>query len=86
MSVCNISFVELLLFLFGGFGGMCGENSCNVFVPLFMVLWVPISATLYGRAVLILWHAFRFLGLGFSPLSSFCFVVSAAFFLLKIYF
>jgi hypothetical protein len=25
---------------------MCGENSCNVFLLLFMVLWVPIFVTL----------------------------------------
>jgi hypothetical protein len=50
MSVCNISFVELLLFLFGAFGGMCGESSCNVFLLLFMVLWVPISVLLCRRA------------------------------------
>jgi hypothetical protein len=31
MSVCNISFVDLLLFLFGVFLGMCDVNSCNVF-------------------------------------------------------
>jgi hypothetical protein len=35
---------------------------------LFMVLWVPISATLFKRAVLTtLWHARLFLGLRFSP-------------------
>jgi hypothetical protein len=67
MSVCNILFVELLLFLFGIFGGMCGEISCNVFLMLFMALWVPISATLCRRAVLMLWHAFMFLGLRFFP-------------------
>jgi hypothetical protein len=32
-----------------------------------MVLWVPISATLFRRAVPTLWHAFLFLGLMFSP-------------------
>jgi hypothetical protein len=31
MSVCSISFVQLLMYLFGAFGGMCGENSCNGF-------------------------------------------------------
>jgi hypothetical protein len=66
MSVCNISFVALLMFLFGVFWGMCGENSCNVFLLLFMVFWVPISAALYRRAVLMLRHAFLFLGLRFS--------------------
>jgi hypothetical protein len=54
MSVCNISFVDLLLFLFGVFGGLCDVNSCNVFLLLFMGLWVPISATLFRRAVLTL--------------------------------
>jgi hypothetical protein len=53
---------------FRRFCGMCGENSCNVFLLLFMVLWVPISATLPRRAVLMLWHAFLFLGLRFFPL------------------
>jgi hypothetical protein len=28
------------------FWGMCDMNSCNVFLLLFMALWVPISATL----------------------------------------
>jgi hypothetical protein len=62
MSVCNISFVGLLMFLFGVLGGMCDVNSCNVFMLLFMVLWDPTSATLFRRAVLTLWHAFMFLG------------------------
>jgi hypothetical protein len=52
------------LFLFGVFGGMCGESSSNVFL-LFMVLWVPIFVMLCRRAVLTLWHAF--LGLRFPP-------------------
>jgi hypothetical protein len=39
---------------FRRFGGMCGESSCNVFMRLFMVLWVPISAMLCKRTVLIL--------------------------------
>jgi hypothetical protein len=56
------------LFLFGVFGGICDVNSCNVFLLLFMVLLVPISATLFRRAVLTLWHAFLFLGLRFFPL------------------
>jgi hypothetical protein len=50
------------------FGGMCDVNSYNAFLLLFMVLWVPISATLCRRAVLKLWHAFLFLGLRFFPL------------------
>jgi hypothetical protein len=36
---------------------MYGENSCHVFLLLFMVLWVPIFAMLYKRAVQVLWHA-----------------------------
>jgi hypothetical protein len=55
------------MFPFGVLGGMCGDNSCNVCLLLFMVLWVPISATLCRRAVLMLWHAFLFLGLRFFP-------------------
>jgi hypothetical protein len=30
--------------------------------------WVLVSATLFKRAVLTLWHAFLFLGLRFVPL------------------
>jgi hypothetical protein len=67
MSVCIILFVDLLIFRFGVFWGMCDENSCNVFLLLFMALWVLISATLFRRAVLVLWHAFLFLGLRFIP-------------------
>jgi uncharacterized membrane protein len=60
--------------------GMCGESSCNVFMLLFVVLWVPISAMLCRRAVLMLWHGFLFLGLRFFPLFfSFCLVAYAAF-------
>jgi hypothetical protein len=29
------------MFTFDGFWGMCGENSCNVFLLFFMVRWVP---------------------------------------------
>jgi hypothetical protein len=36
MSVCNISFVDLLLFSFDVFGGVCRENSCNVYLTLSM--------------------------------------------------
>jgi hypothetical protein len=50
---------------YGVFWGMCGESSRNVFLLLFMVLWVPISAMLCMRAMLMLWHAFLFLGLRF---------------------
>jgi cytochrome c biogenesis factor len=45
-----------------------------------MALWISISATLFRRAVLTLWHAFLFLGLlGFFLFSSFCLVASPAF-------
>jgi hypothetical protein len=64
---------------FRRFLGMYGENSCNVFLLLFMVLLVPISATLCRRAVLTLWHAFLLLGLMFFLFSSFCLVASTAF-------
>jgi hypothetical protein len=47
---------------------MCDENSCDVFLLLFMALWAPISATLCRRAVPMRWHAFLFLGLRFFPL------------------
>jgi hypothetical protein len=64
MSVCNISLVEHSGFLlFGVLGGMCDVNLCNIFMRLFMALWVPICMTLFRRAMLTLWHAF--LGLGF---------------------
>jgi hypothetical protein len=68
MSVCNTLFVDILMFFFGVFGGMCDVNSCKVFLLLFMALWVPISATLFKRAMLTVWHAFQFLGLRFFPL------------------
>jgi hypothetical protein len=71
LVVCTeavVPFVDLLLFLFGVLGGMCGESSCNVFLLLFMFLGVPISAMLCRRAVLMLWHAFLILGLRFFPL------------------
>jgi hypothetical protein len=60
---------------------MCDVNSCNICLPLSMALWVPISATLFRRAVLTLWaHAFLFLaGLGFILLPySFRLVASTA--------
>jgi hypothetical protein len=59
---------SILLFRFGVFWGICDVNSRNVFLLLFMALWVPISATLLRRAVLVLWHAFLFLGLMVFPL------------------
>jgi hypothetical protein len=68
MSVCSILFVDLLLFRFGVFGGMCDVHSCNVFLLLFVALMAPISATLFRRAVPTLWLAFLFLGLRFFPL------------------
>jgi hypothetical protein len=46
---------------------MCDVNSCNVFLLLFMAIGAPISATLFRRAVLTLWHAFLFLRLRFFP-------------------
>jgi hypothetical protein len=60
---------------------MCDVNSCNVFLLLSMALWVLISATLFRRAVPVLWHAFLFLGLRFFPPSFllFCLVASTAF-------
>jgi hypothetical protein len=57
----RILFVDLLVYLFGVFGGMCDVNLCNVFLLLFMALWVYISATLFRRATMTLWHAFMFL-------------------------
>jgi hypothetical protein len=81
MSVCNISFVELLMFLFGVVWGMCGESLCNVFLLVFMVLWVPVSAMLCMRAVLMLWHAFLLLGLRFFPLFFFLLGGLSCFFL-----
>jgi uncharacterized membrane protein len=33
-----------------------------------MALWVPVSAMLFRRVALTLWHAFMFLGLKFFPL------------------
>jgi hypothetical protein len=32
------------MFPFEGVGGICGDNSCNFFLLLFMVLWVPVHA------------------------------------------
>jgi hypothetical protein len=74
MSACNILFLDLLMFPFDVFGGICGENSCNVFLLLFITLWVPIYATLCMRVVMMSRHAFMFLGLrplGFSLLALF---------------
>jgi hypothetical protein len=42
---------------------MYDVNLCNILPLLLMPLWVPISATLCRGAVLMLWHAFLFLGL-----------------------
>jgi hypothetical protein len=55
------------MFLFGVFWGMCVVNSCNVFLLLFLALRAHVSAMLFRRAVLTLWHAFLFLGLRFIP-------------------
>jgi hypothetical protein len=63
---------------------MCDANSCNVFLLLFMALWVPISATLFRRAVMTRWHAFMFLGLRFFPLFFFLLGGLHRFFLLVI--
>jgi hypothetical protein len=59
-----MGFVPLFIFLLGGFQfpplfslkhfWMCGDNSCNVFVLLFMVLWVLVFVTLCVRAVVML--------------------------------
>jgi hypothetical protein len=43
-------------------------DATSFFLLLFMVLRVFISVTLCGRAVLMLWHAFLFLGRRFFPL------------------
>jgi hypothetical protein len=42
MSACIISFVDIIVFPFDGFGGVCGDDSCNALLLLFMVLWVLI--------------------------------------------
>jgi hypothetical protein len=71
---------------FDGIRGICGENSCNVCQLLFIELWVLISVMLCMRAVLMLWHAFLFLGLrpvGFSPLFPFLLGGFHCFLLLK---
>jgi hypothetical protein len=60
MSACNISIVDLLMFPFHGFWGMCGETSRNVFLLLFMV---PIFAMLSMRALPMHWHVSMFLEL-----------------------
>jgi hypothetical protein len=52
---------------FRRFWGDVRVNSCNVYLLLFMALWVLISATLFGRAMLTMWHAFLFLALRFFP-------------------
>jgi hypothetical protein len=79
--VCRSTYVH-----FRRFWGLCGEISRNVFLLLFMVLWALIFAMLCKRAVLMLWHAFLFLGLrhvrengGVPLISSLSLVVSTAF-------
>jgi hypothetical protein len=53
LSPCSNSFVDLLLFPFDGFWEMCGENSRNISLLLFVEFWVLVFATLCRRAVLI---------------------------------
>jgi hypothetical protein len=60
------------------FGGCAARVHANVFM-IFVVLWVPISAMPCRRAVLVLRHAFLFLGLKFFLFSSFCLEAYAAF-------
>jgi hypothetical protein len=74
-SLCYDSYVSMQHFVrrttyvpFRRLGEMCGESPCNVLLVLFMAPWAPISALLCMRAVLMLWHAFLFLGLKFLPL------------------
>jgi hypothetical protein len=67
MSVCSILFVDLLLFRFDGFWKMCVENSCNVFMLFFMVVWVPIFATLGSADVVACLHVPRALAFGIFP-------------------
>jgi hypothetical protein len=74
------------MFPFDGFGGMCGENSCNVFLVLFTVLWALAFAMLCGRSVLMFWHAFLVLELrllGFFPPFSFLLIGGFGFFFVK---
>jgi hypothetical protein len=60
---------DIHLFLFGVFwGDVRHVNSCNVILLLFIALLVPISATLFRRAMLTVWHAFVFLGHRFFTL------------------
>jgi hypothetical protein len=50
------------------------EISCNVFLLLFMTIWVLVFRTLCRREIRMLWYAVLFLGLGpvgFSPSCSF---------------
>jgi hypothetical protein len=76
------TFVEECTFVrFGVNWGMCDVNSCNAFLLLFMLLWVPISVTLCRRAVRTLRHAFMFLGLRFFPLFFILFGCLKCFFL-----
>jgi hypothetical protein len=85
VRACNISSVDRLPFPFDGFWGMRGDNSSNVFLLLFMVLWVPIFAMLSKRAVPMLWHVSLFLGLrpvAFPPL--FLFLIGGFYFLLLV--
>jgi hypothetical protein len=85
VRACNISFVDRLPFPFDGFWGMRGDNSSNVFLLLFMLLWVPIFVMLSKRAVPMLWRVSLFLGLrpvAFSPLFLFILIGGLYFLLL----
>jgi hypothetical protein len=64
--VCQYTYVPLFRRLWGN----VRETSCDVFLLLFMVLWVLIFAMLCKRAVPMLWHVTLFLELrpvGVSP-------------------
>jgi hypothetical protein len=56
-------------------GNVWRDLSCNVSMPLFMVLWLLIFTRVCKRAVAMLWHASLLLGLrhvgGFLPIFSF---------------
>jgi hypothetical protein len=60
LSFDMYSFIALLKFLFGAFGGMCGENLCKVFLLLFT--WTGSAIFLVGSDPRVL----DFLGSGTS--------------------
>jgi hypothetical protein len=69
MSVCIISLHRSTYVPFRRLSGdVRREFLQRLYAALFMVLWVHIFAMLCMRAVLMLWHAFLFLGLRFPPL------------------